>query len=82
MERFDDGVFFVDLVAARDADAMAETIVRALDVPRGPQRRPLDSLAEHLQTRHTLLVLDNFEQLVEAAGAVRELLQASEGPRS
>jgi predicted ATPase/class 3 adenylate cyclase len=76
-ERLDhhpDGVFFVDLSPERDADAAFEAVVRELGLVEsdGP---PLGILEARLQDRKMLLVLDNFEQVTEAAVGLAELLQ-------
>lgn len=64
---------FVPLVAATDAAGLRAGLARALRLGSG--RDDLDTLAEVLAGRATLLVLDNFEQLVEAgAPLVAELL--------
>ncbi len=74
-EAFKDGVYFVDLSSARDFVAALQAIVHAvgLTVSRADDLR--DALAAHLQTRHVLLVLDNFEQVMEAADDVAGLLK-------
>jgi predicted ATPase len=42
-------------------------------------RNPLELLADHLTGRELLLVLDNLEQLLDAAGVVGELLRRAPG---
>jgi predicted ATPase/DNA-binding CsgD family transcriptional regulator len=71
---FADGVAFVSLAPLRDARLVAPTIAQALGVPAtGPQ--PLDRrLKAALRDRALLLVLDNFEQVAEAAPFVAGLL--------
>ena len=76
VNRFRDGVYFVDLSTERDPGAAFETIVRTLDLPVATDRDPLEVLKTRLRDRHMLLVLDNFEQLMTAAAGVGELIQA------
>jgi class 3 adenylate cyclase len=78
MDRFRDGVFFVDLSAERDPDAAYETVVRTLDLP-GSGGDPLQILKTRLRDRQMLLVLDNFEQVTAAAVGLSELLQHAPG---
>jgi predicted ATPase/DNA-binding SARP family transcriptional activator len=66
---FDGGVWFVGLAALRDPGLVRAEIEATLGVE--------DGLEQFLQPRRALLVLDNFEQLVEAAGAVAALLTAA-----
>mgnify|MGYP001065310328 CR=1 FL=1 len=73
---FEDGVCFVDLAALSDAGLVADAIARALGVKERAQQRMGDTLREQLRARHLLLVLDNFEHVVEAAPLVSELLAA------
>jgi predicted ATPase/class 3 adenylate cyclase len=77
MDRFRDGVFFVDLSAERDSDAALEAVVRALNLPLVGGGNPLQILKSRLRDRQMLLVLDNFEQVTAAAVGVSELLQAA-----
>ncbi|MDP8932317.1 MAG: adenylate/guanylate cyclase domain-containing protein [Actinomycetota bacterium] len=74
-DRFEDGLYFVDLSPVRDRDAAYEAIVRALGLVRTSDERPLEVLAQQLGTSHMLLLLDNFEQVIDAADGVAELLQ-------
>jgi predicted ATPase/class 3 adenylate cyclase len=75
LDRFRDGVFFVDLSAERDPDAAFEAIVRALALPVSGGGEPLQVLKTRLRDLQMLLVLDNFEQVTAAATGVSELLQ-------
>jgi predicted ATPase/DNA-binding transcriptional LysR family regulator len=68
-----DGVFLVDLAPVRDPGHVLPAIGRVLGVPEG------EGVEERLRDRRLLLVLDNFEQVVEAGGAVAALLHASQG---
>ncbi|HEX2421060.1 MAG TPA: AAA family ATPase, partial [Acidimicrobiia bacterium] len=74
IDRFADGVFFVDLSAERDPDAAFEAIVRALGLPASGGGDPLQLLRSRLRDKEMLLVLDNFEQVTAAASGVSELL--------
>jgi non-specific serine/threonine protein kinase len=71
---FADGARFVDLAALRDPSLVLPTIAMALGVVDSGTRLLVGQLAAHLRRRHFLLVLDNFEQVVEAAPLVADLL--------
>ena len=75
IERFEDGVYFVDLSAARDPDAAFEAIVRAAGFTETGDEGPLEVLTERLPGKRMLLLLDNFEQVMEAAEGLADLLQ-------
>ncbi len=72
---FTDGVFFVALDSVRDATLVAPTIATALGLALGGNIAPLDALVDHLREKRMLLVLDNFEQVVDAAIDVSRLLR-------
>ncbi|MFN2557961.1 MAG: AAA family ATPase [Nitriliruptorales bacterium] len=75
---FEDGVFFVDLSAVTNPQLVPATIAGALRVREEPQRAVLDTLTDHLRDKELLLVLDNFEQVSDAAPNVLEpLLRAA-----
>ncbi|HEY6102728.1 MAG TPA: LuxR C-terminal-related transcriptional regulator [bacterium] len=73
---FDAGAVFVDLAPVRDAGMVADAIARALGVADHPDRPALRRLQDHLSDRNVLLLLDNFEHVIAAAGAVADLLAA------
>jgi predicted ATPase/class 3 adenylate cyclase len=75
VDRFEDGVYFVDLSAVRDPDAAFEAVIRAVGLSGTGEERPLDVLNQQLPGRHMLLLLDNFEQVMDAADGVVDLLQ-------
>ena len=72
---FPDGVCFVELAAISDAALVLPSVAQAL----GLQADGDDGLAlrEHLRGLGLLLVLDNFENVLEAAPALSELLAAA-----
>jgi predicted ATPase/class 3 adenylate cyclase len=72
-ERFHDGVYFVPLGTIGDASLVMPTIAQALGMP-DPGGGALDRLAEQLAGKQVLFVLDNFEQVIDAAPQIGELL--------
>ena len=79
LDRFADGAFFVDLSAVTDPEVVLPEIASALKVRRDPGQDTADALRAHLRDRELLLVLDNMEQVVEAASAVGILIDGSPG---
>ena len=73
-----DGVFFVPLDAVDAPSMVATTIAAALGLSQSAGD-PAQRLAQHLAGRAYLLVLDNFEQVLDAAPLVADLLRASPG---
>jgi non-specific serine/threonine protein kinase len=73
-EGFPDGVTWVDLTAVRDPDQVPAEVLGALD--RSGALPAAETLAEALGDRRALLVLDNFEHVLPAAGPLGELLAA------
>src|SRR3989440_1379167 len=81
MDSFPDGVYFVPLASVQDPELVPSAIAQALAVSTTGSRRPIDMLADHLRDKRTLLVLDNFEQLLPAGPVTTALLEASPGLR-
>jgi predicted ATPase/DNA-binding CsgD family transcriptional regulator len=71
---FADGVWFVPLAAIREADFVLPALVAALGLRETESRSPLAVLQAALSDRSLLLLLDNFEQVLDAAPALAELL--------
>jgi predicted ATPase/DNA-binding XRE family transcriptional regulator len=74
--QFADGVFFVDLASVLDAAQVPDAIYQAVAAPRGPSASAQDALLRTLKNKHALLILDNFEQVAEAAHGIGALLLA------
>jgi predicted ATPase/class 3 adenylate cyclase len=74
IDRFTDGVFFVDLITATDADGVLGLVAAAVGLADTTERSPLNELRRHFRTQRVLLVLDNFEQVTVAAPVLLELL--------
>lgn len=72
---FANGVFFVELASLTDPALFLPTLGRVLGVREHTERPWLASLAEALAPLHALIVLDNFEHLLNAAPEVVELLR-------
>lgn len=76
LEEFNNGAYFVSLAPVDDSNLVPATIAQALGVNQIGESSFADRLKEYLRDKHILLVLDNFEQVVEAAPFVAELLSA------
>ncbi len=71
---FEHGIFFVALAALQDPALVASTLAKALRINDDGSRPLVESIKQQLRTQNALLVFDNFEQLLEAAPLVSELL--------
>jgi predicted ATPase/DNA-binding winged helix-turn-helix (wHTH) protein len=81
LDRFPDGVWFVDLVSATDQRSVDTAVARAAGVALSPgdTRR---QLADALADRAALFIVDNCEQVRdEAAATLDQLLEHTAGPR-
>lgn len=65
---------YVDLTKVRDAGLVAELIVRELGIRAGENQNVAQMLEEALRRQSLLLVLDNFEHVVDAAELVGEMV--------
>ena len=74
LDDFQDGVFFVALAPIREVALVAPAVARALGVSEKAGLSTEEGLKEQLKERQTLLVLDNFEQIISAAPFVTGLL--------
>jgi predicted ATPase/class 3 adenylate cyclase len=76
LEEFEDGVFFVALATITDPQLLPSTIAAPLGVKESPEQPLIESLKGYLRQKVLLLVLDNFEQVLEGAPLVGELVAA------
>lgn len=76
LDDFADGIYFVPLAAVSDSDLVIPTITRLLGLKEVGDQPLLSFLKAYLQDKHLLLLLDNFEQVLEAAPGLSDLLAA------
>src|SRR5918911_1050230 len=74
--KFEGGVYFVNLAPIADPTLVLSTIAQTLGVPEAGGQPLLDTLKDYLRDKQVLLLLDNFEQVVQAGWLVAELLAA------
>ena len=71
---FAQGTYFVNLASLTDAGLVGAEIAAALGVTEQREQGVLASIAAYLQGKEVLLLLDNFEQVADAAPQVSGLL--------
>jgi predicted ATPase/DNA-binding CsgD family transcriptional regulator len=71
---FSDGACFVSLAPVSDPDRVMATIAQALGLWEVAELSPEDQVHAALRERHLLLLLDNFEQVIQAAPPLASLL--------
>ncbi len=74
---FADGAVFVALTAIESPDFLPASIGAALEIPFFSLEEPLLQIEHYLRDKHVLLVMDNFEQLLDGADVLTDLLNAA-----
>jgi predicted ATPase/DNA-binding CsgD family transcriptional regulator/Tfp pilus assembly protein PilF len=77
--QFADGVVLVVLAAVLEPSLVASTIAQTLGLRELSGRPLLAQLKDYLHDKQLLLVLDNFEQIVDAGPVVSALLTSAPG---
>ena len=75
---FADGIYFVALTAVSQPEQVMPAIARELNLS-DESIAPHERVQQFLQEKQILLVLDNFEHIVQAAPALEQLLAACPG---
>jgi predicted ATPase/DNA-binding XRE family transcriptional regulator len=77
LPQFPDGVFFVPLASIDDDNQLALAILKSLAIKGSKTKSSLERLIHNLADQQVLLILDNAEHLINAAGRlVYKLLSA------
>jgi predicted ATPase/DNA-binding XRE family transcriptional regulator len=79
MDQFEEGVCFVALAPISDPVLVPSAIAQALQIKQGAGQSVAEALEQYLRERQQLLLLDNFERLLEAGPPLARLL--SDCPR-
>ena len=74
-----DGIYFVDLSGINTSDAIIPSIAKLLNLPFAVDTTSSDQytiqIIEYLQEKQLLLILDNFEHILEGAKEVVDIIQ-------
>ncbi|MGH3331105.1 MAG: tetratricopeptide repeat protein [Nocardioidaceae bacterium] len=76
IDEFPHGVHFVDLTDVGKADLVLPSVARVLRVPLEGYESAHEAVTGHIGDKQMLLVLDNFEQVLDGAPAAADLLLA------
>jgi predicted ATPase len=79
LDEFEEGTFVVSLAALTDPELVTSAIAAPLGVVEAADRPLEEGIKEYLREKKVLVVLDNFEQVLEGAQLVAKLLSASSG---
>jgi predicted ATPase len=77
IEKFQHGVYFVPLDPLSSAEFLVSTIAEALKFSFYSKEDEKVQLLNYLREKQLLLILDNFEHLVEGAGIIAEILNTA-----
>jgi predicted ATPase/DNA-binding CsgD family transcriptional regulator len=80
-DRLADGVVFVPLQAVAAPELLVTAVADALGIVATGQVEPRQQLIDHLADKRLLLVLDNFEQLLDAADLLSEIVNRAAAVR-
>jgi tetratricopeptide (TPR) repeat protein len=81
LESYRDGVWFVPLAGVGSPDLLISSIAGALQLSFSGSGDPKEQLGDFLREKELLLLLDNFEHLVEGAVLLEELLEVAPAVR-
>jgi len=74
LPEFEDGVHLVTLASLSDPSLVVSRIAQSVGLQESAAEAPFEGLSNFLRDKHMLLMLDNFEGVIDAASLVSELL--------
>ena len=76
---FGNGVFLVELASLSSPEFLLSAIAESVGFKFYPGGQPKRQLLDYFRGKRVLLVLDNFEHVLEGAAVVNDILQAAPG---
>ncbi|MEP6904413.1 MAG: protein kinase, partial [Actinomycetota bacterium] len=77
LSEFADGVYFVYLAAINNSELIGSTIAKSLGIKEAGSKSLLGLMEDFLGEKQILLIIDNFEQVIDAAPQLVELMAAA-----
>lgn len=78
---FPHGAIFIDLAPVRDPDVVLPTLARRIGLQEAAGDKLAEQISAYVRNLTVLLILDNFEQVLPAAGWLADILAMSPGVR-
>jgi serine/threonine protein kinase/tetratricopeptide (TPR) repeat protein len=79
ISEFEDGVYFVSLAPLNLVEDIVPALADAVGFKFHGSHDPKRQLLTHLRDKQTLLVMDNFEHILEGAELINDMLRAAPG---
>ena len=73
-DQFEHGIYYVPLAPLTTADNIVTTVINVLGIMIGDEGTPQEELVKFLSGRHLLLVVDNFEHVLDGVDLVTDIL--------
>jgi predicted ATPase/class 3 adenylate cyclase len=77
VERFSHGVYFVPLTALGSPESIPAAIAESLKLTFSTRQDPWTQIQDYLREKRILLIIDNFEHLIQGADLLVDLLTAA-----
>jgi len=77
IDRYPDGVWFVELASLSDPELVAHVAAQVLNVTVPQNRSPTDAIVSVLRSKRMLMILDNCEHLIDAAANLANAILTS-----
>jgi predicted ATPase/DNA-binding SARP family transcriptional activator len=74
LDKFKDGVWWIDLVGLSDPALVSQAVAKVMDLHEVPNQPLIETLVGELRTKQVLLVLDNCEHLILACAQLADRL--------
>ncbi|MFN2224989.1 MAG: ATP-binding protein, partial [Anaerolineae bacterium] len=79
LQDYEHGVFQVRLAGVRSAEAIVPTVAQAIGFSFYEGGEPRQQLVNYLRQKQMLLVIDNYEHLLDSVGVMADILRAAPG---
>jgi len=77
LDHYTDGVFFIPLESVQTTDGIILQIIEELDLRASARSSQKQQLLNYLSDKHMLLLIDNWEHLLDSAMLVSEILSVT-----
>lgn len=77
LDRFESGVFFIPLAEVSEPDLLVSKVAKQLGIREGGSRPLLASVRNYLRDKQILIIMDNFEQIIQGGDLIADLMNSA-----